>query len=138
MLAARAEALAEVARALQETTDPVVERRLQSEMKELTATGHTGGSTYIERFRGGGAPPRFISLVDSIVPPADKSSIPEFINAEPRRAARYLAGQFLSLAIEAKKVRGTLREAEANDARYRLPERSFYETAARFEGAGER
>lgn len=134
MLAAQAETAAEIARALEETTDPITQKRLQSELLELTATGHTGGSSYVGRFRGAGAPPLYVALVDSIVPPADKTNLPEFIDAEPRRAARYLADRFWSLAIDAKKERGALRETDASDALFSQSERRFYERAAQFEG----
>ena len=134
MLAAQAEKAAEIARALEENLDPIEEERLQSELMELTETGHTGGSNYVQHFRGAGVPPRYIALVDSIVPPADKSNLPAFIDTEPRRAARYLAEKFWTLAIQADKEQGALRENEAADAEYRAPERSFYESAARFNG----
>lgn len=134
LLAAQAEKAAEIAQALERNLDPIEEERLQSELMELTETGHTGGSNYVQHFRGAGAPPRYIALVDSIVPPTDKSNIPAFIDAEPRRAARYLAEKFWTLAIQADKERGSLRDEEAADAEYRVPERSFYESAARFNG----
>ncbi len=134
LLAAQAEKAAEIARAFEENLDPIEEERLQSELMELTETGHTGGSNYVQHFRGAGAPPRYIALVDSIVPPTDKSNMPAFIDTEPRRAARYLAEKFWTLAIQADKERGSLRDDEVADAEYRVPERSFYESAARFNG----
>lgn len=134
-LMAQAEAMAQIAQALEETADPAQRAELMAQLDQaMQQLGESGGAQYVRPFSGAGTPPNYTALVRSLVPDADKSNLDTgWQDREPAREARWIAEQLWSRALDAQKQAGDLRRDDPSDPAFAPFEQKFFEKAAEFE-----
>ncbi|MBI5093377.1 MAG: hypothetical protein HZB26_13175 [Candidatus Hydrogenedentes bacterium] len=128
----QAEAAAEIARALEEANNPEQYAGDLAHLRDAWKQfGEQVGSSYVTGFNGG-SPPNFTALSHGLVPTADKSNLQDWKDPEQIHAARWLATQYSSLAIEAERLRGKLRADQSSDVDFTNVEKEFFEKTAAF------
>jgi hypothetical protein len=135
---AQAEAMARLAKALDNVTDPQERAKLLAQLEQAEQQFvEQGGTDYVSHFGGAGTPPSYTSLTRSLVPSTDKSNLPtDWQDLEPSREARWLAEQYWSMAIAAQKQSGDLRRDDPSDPGFVQLEEQFFKKAAQYEPGG--
>ncbi|GMV94544.1 MAG: hypothetical protein AMXMBFR82_43220 [Candidatus Hydrogenedentota bacterium] len=135
---AQAESMARLARALDGVTDPAERADLLAQLEQAEQQFlEQGGPDYVNHFGGAGRPPNYTSLTRSLVPGTDKSNLPtDWQDLEPPREARWLAEQYMTMAIAAQKQSGELRKYDPSDPGFVQLEEQFFERAAQYEPGG--
>ncbi|MCC6487977.1 MAG: hypothetical protein IT364_10800, partial [Candidatus Hydrogenedentes bacterium] len=134
-MVAQANAMAQLALALDNVTDPAKRQGLLAQLEQAGQQFmEQGGPDYVGHFGGAGSPPNYTSLTRSLVPEADKSGLDiNWTDLSPERQARYLAEQYWTRALDVRKQAGDLRGEDPSDPAYIQLEKDFFEQTAQFE-----
>lgn len=134
-MVAQANAMAQLALALDNATDPAKRQELLAQLEQAGQQFmEQGGPDYVGHYGGAGEPPNYTSLTRSLVPEADKSGLDvNWTDLSPERQARYLAEQYWTRALDVQKQAGDLRPEDVSDPAFVHMEKDFFEQTAQFE-----